>query len=79
MYLLFKKTLQKHYYFSYLFTLSFLLLIIGCSPFESSGTAQENLILINGDEVTSEIGEDDTTINEDNQNNDKPIKLNSTS
>jgi small-conductance mechanosensitive channel len=81
MYLLFINMLQKHYYFLYLFTLSFLLLIIGCSTFESlTVAAQENLeILINGDEVTSEIGEDDTTINEDNQNEDKPIKLNSTS
>lgn len=80
MYLLFKNTLQKQYSFLYPFTLSFLLLIIGCSTFESlTVTAQEDLILLNGDEVTSEIGEDDTTINEDNQNEDKPIKLNSTS
>jgi small-conductance mechanosensitive channel len=80
--LLFKNILQKQYYFLNLINLSFLLFIIGCLNLESIIViSQEDLdILVNEDEVISETVEDTTTtVDEVNQQEDKPIKLDTSS
>ena len=80
--LLFKNILQKRYYSLGFITLLFLLLITNFSILEAlTVIAQEEIeILVNEDEVISETGEDDTTAaDEVNQQEDKPIKLDTTS
>lgn len=81
MYLLIKNRLQKQYYFLDFITLLLLLLITSFSILEAlTVIAQEEMeILVNEDEVISETGEDTTTIDEVNQHEEKPIKLNMTS
>ena len=80
--MLFKNEVQKQYHFLVHFiTLLFILFIIEYSTLESlSAIAQEELeILVNEDEVISETGEDTGTNDEVNQNEDKQIKLDTTS
>jgi small-conductance mechanosensitive channel len=79
--LLFKNILQKQYYFLDFITLLLLLLITNFSTLEDlTVIAQEDLdILVNEDEAISETGEDTTTDDEVNQQEDKPIKLGTTS
>ena len=74
--LLFKNILQKQYYFLDFITLLLLLLITSFSILEDLKViAQEDLdILVNEEEVISETGKD-TTTDEGNQQEDKPIKL----
>jgi small-conductance mechanosensitive channel len=80
MYLLFKDGVKKQYYFLYHYTLLFLLLVIGSYTLEDlTVIAQEEMeILVNEDEVISDAGEDIITNDEGNQQEDKPIKLNTT-
>ena len=81
----FKNILQKQYYFLDSITLLFLLLITSFSISEDlTVIAQEDLdIFVKEDEVISETGEDTTTPTTDtddevNQQEDKPIKLDTT-
>ena len=77
--LLCKYQVQKQYYFLYPYALLFLLLIIGSFTLEGlTVIAQEELdILVNEDQIIGEAGED--TTDEVNQQEDKPIKLNTSS
>ena len=79
MYLLFKNVVKKQYYSLHFMITSLLLLLIAeTSTVDLTAIAQEELeILVNEDEVISETGEDVTT--DDNQNEDKPIKFDTTS
>ena len=81
MYLLIKNRLQKQYYFLDFIILLLLLSITSFSILETlTVIAQEEMeILVNEDEVISETGEDSATIDEVNQHEERPIKLNMTS
>ncbi|HJS64657.1 MAG TPA: mechanosensitive ion channel family protein, partial [Nitrososphaeraceae archaeon] len=79
--MLIKNRLQKQYYFLDFIILLLLLSITSFSILETlTVIAQEEMeILVNEDEVISETGEDSATIDEVNQHEERPIKLNMTS